>query len=150
MRCLLALLAAACTGGPPDDTGIGLGCDGADTTWARIGFDGELGFAPLEDGDAIAVLGGDDPHLRMDFQIGGLDAAEPVSVVVRLGVGDDPTSDLLANATLSCAGDGPAEYGALAGLTETPPEGTPVRIDAVFTDHAGRVAETGVDVVIGP
>lgn len=152
---LLVLYAAACAGPPPDEPAA-LGCEGAETTWVRVGEETEVGFLPWEDGDAVTPAGEDELHLRLDFQVAGLDAREPVTVVVRLALGDDPTTDLLARADLSCADPGPAEYGALATLPEAwqlPPDalaGTPVRLDAVFTDAADRVADLGVDLVIAP
>lgn len=114
-------------------------------------------FAPYEDGDSVPVEVDDDGLYRfvIDTRTSGLDPSAPISAVVRLRFGADPSQDFLGSVALFCT-DEPGSYtfvtplddayqdaGVLAAL-----DGSEFALDAVFTDVAGTIAEANHTLVI--
>lgn len=141
------LMACGCNPGPS--------CAGGGHTSAVVGQIDQGTFTALSDGDPIAVQdtsGG--PALRFDFQVTGLDARSPVTVVLRIGRNGGATVDYLASAQLSCVEPGPATYSAWADWPTAWPDpsaavGDTLQVRTVFTDVASDVAEADVDLVVG-
>lgn len=147
LRVVALALLGACS--PTEST-----CSGGGDPSVAIGVEEVVGeFVPYEDGDPVPVADDGGPGLEFAFEIGGLDASEPVGVVLRLSRPGEGTTDYLANANLRCTDPGPARYGASAPWPATWPEpslldGTPITVGAVFTDVHGVSAEVSIDLVV--
>ena len=129
-------------------------CEGGGDPSLTIGID-DGDFVALSDGDEMVVQ--TDPangayRLIFDFRIEGLDATDSVTGVTRLGFGDDPTEDYLAQVTLACDGDGPSSYTAAAVLADeyqseesvAALDGSALTVDSAFTDARGVTADASV------
>jgi hypothetical protein len=122
----------------------------------QIGEDADGGFLAWEDGDPLRLSddGGTTSGFWFDYRLTGLDATEPVTVVLRLTFSGGSSNDYLAQANLSCQEPGPARYTAFAALPaeyQAAPEGldgVPAEVDTVFTDHRGVSADLMVDLVV--